>query len=78
VVVPVRSFDEARLRGFLARLGQLEADQVLTPVITLDRLREFLDDGQRALVEQVIGCGRATTGWTRPMQGTSSRYRPTW
>jgi hypothetical protein len=55
VAVPVSSFDEALLRGFLARLDQLEADRVLTPVITLDRLRESIDDGQRVLVEQVIG-----------------------
>jgi hypothetical protein len=55
VAVPVRSFDEALLRGFLTRLDQLEADRVLTPVISLDRLRESIDDGQRVLVEQVIG-----------------------
>lgn len=55
MAVPARSFDEALLRGFLARLDQLEAERVLTPVITLDRLREFLDDGQRVLVKQVIG-----------------------
>jgi hypothetical protein len=55
VAVTLRSFDEVLLRGFLARLDQLEADQVLTPVITLDRLREFLDDTQRVVVEQVIG-----------------------
>lgn len=55
MAVPVRSFDEALLRGFLARLDQLKAAQVLTPVITLDRLRESLDDGQRVLVGQVIG-----------------------
>ena len=78
MAVPVRSFDEALLRGSLARLDQLEAVQVLTPVITLDRLREFIDDDQRVLFGQVIGLRPGDYGWTRPTQGTSSRYRPTW
>lgn len=69
MAVPARSFDEALLRGFLARLDQLEADQVLTPVITLDRLREFLDDGQRALVEQVIALRPGDYGVDTPYAG---------
>jgi hypothetical protein len=69
VAVPVRSFDEALLRGFLARLDQLEADRVLTPVITLDRLRELLDDRQRVLVEQVIGLRPGDYGVDTPYAG---------
>jgi hypothetical protein len=69
VAVPVRSFDETLLREFLARLDQLSADQVLTPVITLDRLRENLDDGQRTLVEQVIGLRPGDYGVDTPYAG---------
>lgn len=65
----MQSFDEALLRGFLARLDQLEADRVLTPVITLDRLLEFLDDGQRVLVEQVIGLRPSDYGVDTPYAG---------
>jgi LAS superfamily LD-carboxypeptidase LdcB len=69
VTIPVRSFDEALLRGFLARLDQLETDRVLTPIITVDRLREFLDDGQRMLVEQVIGLRPSDYGVDTPYAG---------
>ena len=66
---PGAIFDEALLRGFLARLDQLEADRVLSPVITLDRLREFLDDGQRILVEQVLGLRPGDYGVDTPYAG---------
>lgn len=69
MAVPVRSFDEELLRGLLARLDQLEAAGVLTPVITLDRLREFLSDGQRVLVEQVINLRPGDYGVTAPYAG---------
>ncbi len=69
MAVPVRSFDEALLSRFLARLDQLEADRVLTPVITLDRLREFLDDGQRDLVEQIIRLRPGDYGVETPYAG---------
>jgi hypothetical protein len=65
----VRSFEEALLHGFLVRLDQLEADRVLTPVITLDWLREFLDDGQRVIVEQVIGLRPSDYGVDTPYAG---------
>lgn len=69
MAVPVRSFDQVLLSRLLARLDQLEADRVLTPVITLDRLREFLDDEQRALVEQVIGLRPTDYGVNPPYAG---------
>jgi LAS superfamily LD-carboxypeptidase LdcB len=69
VAVPVRSFDEALLRGFLARLEQLAADRVLTPIVTLDRLRESLDDDQRVLVEQIIGLRPSDYGVHTPYAG---------
>jgi LAS superfamily LD-carboxypeptidase LdcB len=69
VGVPARSFDEELLRGLLARLDQLEAAGILTPVITLDRLREFLSDGQRVLVEQVISLRPGDYGVTAPYAG---------
>lgn len=69
VAVSVRSFDEASLRRLLARLDQLEADRVLTPVITLDRLREFLDGGQRVIVEQILGLRPSDYGVDTPYAG---------
>jgi D-alanyl-D-alanine carboxypeptidase len=65
----MRSFNEDLLRGLLARLDQLEADGVLTPVITLGRLRELLDGRQWGLVEQVIGLRPADYGVTAPYAG---------
>lgn len=65
----MRSFDEELLRGLLARLDQLEAAGALTPVITLDRLRELLTDQQRALVEQVIDLHPGDYGVTAPYAG---------
>ena len=42
---------------------------MLTPVITLDRLRELLTDGQRALAEQVISLRPGDYGVTAPYAG---------
>ena len=66
---PVRSFDESVLRTFLATLDRLEVDRILTPVITLDRLRAVLDVGQRALVDQVIGLKPEDYGVATPYAG---------
>jgi len=63
------SLDEELLHELLGRLDQLEADGVLTPVITLDRLREFLSGGQCVLVEQVIGLRPGDYGVSTPYAG---------
>jgi LAS superfamily LD-carboxypeptidase LdcB len=69
VTGPVRSFDESVLKTFLATLNRLEADRILTPVITLGHLQAILDVGQRALVDQIIGLNPEDYGVATPYAG---------
>jgi D-alanyl-D-alanine carboxypeptidase len=63
------SFDEAVLRTFPATLDSLDEQGVLTPVLTLDRLRSFLSAGQQAVVDQVMHLRPQDYGVKTPYAG---------
>jgi LAS superfamily LD-carboxypeptidase LdcB len=65
----VTSFDEPTLRSLSATFDQLAEQGVLTPVITLDRLRTSLSASQRAVVDQVIGLRPQDYGVSTPYAG---------
>ena len=66
---PIASFDGPALRTFLARLGALSEEGILTPVVTLDELGSLLTAGQRAMVDQIISLKPQDYGVSTPYAG---------
>jgi hypothetical protein len=66
---PVASFDESILGTFPATFRALEEQGILTPVVTLDRLRASLSPGQLAIADQVIDLRPQDYGVNTPYAG---------
>lgn len=66
---PVAAFDEATLKTFPATFESLAGQGLLTPVITLERLRALLSAHQWALADQVIGLKPRDYGVGTPYAG---------
>jgi hypothetical protein len=69
VSAPIASFDESALKTCLATFKSLEDQGILTPTVTLDRLRAWLSPAQQALVEQVINLKPRDYGVGTPYAG---------
>lgn len=65
----IASFDDALLNTFPAALEALEERGVLTPIMTLEALLDFLDTGQREIVRQVIDLNPSDYGVRTPYAG---------
>jgi LAS superfamily LD-carboxypeptidase LdcB len=66
---PVTSFDAATLATFPATFERLEAGRVLTPTVTLDRLRASLSAAQRVIVDRVVELEPGDYGVGTPYAG---------
>jgi hypothetical protein len=66
---PVKSFDESTLKTFPATFESLERQGILTPTVTLDRLKAGLSADQRAIVEEVINLKPRDFGVDTPYAG---------
>jgi LAS superfamily LD-carboxypeptidase LdcB len=69
VSVPVAAFDESTLKTFPATFDLLEQQGILTPTVTLDRLRAGLGHDQRAIVDQIIDLDPRDYGVRTPYAG---------
>jgi LAS superfamily LD-carboxypeptidase LdcB len=65
----IRSFDESTLRTFPATFDSLEEQGVLTPTVTLARLRPLLSTGQRAVFDRVMNLKPQDYGVNTPYAG---------
>jgi hypothetical protein len=65
----ITAFDESELSSLLARFDQLEEKGILTPTMTLDRLRSSLSADQRVIVDQIIDLKPADYGVRTPYAG---------
>ena len=63
------SFNEVVLKTFPATFESLEEQGVLTPVVTVDRLRSSLSAGQQAIVDQVMSLRPQDYGVMTPYAG---------
>lgn len=66
---PIESFDESILKTFPVTFESLEEQGVLTPTVTLARLRALLSTGQRAIVEQIMNLKPQDYGVNTPYAG---------
>jgi LAS superfamily LD-carboxypeptidase LdcB len=66
---PITSFDESTLATFSATFESLEEQGILTPTVTLDRLRTLLSAAQRAVVDQIIDLDPRDYGVSAPYAG---------
>jgi LAS superfamily LD-carboxypeptidase LdcB len=65
----IASFDESALRTFSATFTSLEEQGLLTPIVTLDRLRALLTADQQAIVDQIINLKPQDYGVRTPYAG---------
>jgi LAS superfamily LD-carboxypeptidase LdcB len=65
----VASFDDSVLRTFPALFESLDEQDVLSPVMTLDRLMPFLNAGQQSVVSQVMDLRPEDYGVHTPYAG---------
>jgi hypothetical protein len=66
---PIASFDESILKTFPVTFRSLEDQGILTPTVTLDRLRDLLSTGQQAIVDQIINLKPQDYGVKTPYAG---------
>jgi len=66
---PIASFDESALATFPATFESLEEQGILTPTVTLDRLRAGLSGEQRAIVDQIRDLDPGDYGVSTPYAG---------
>jgi LAS superfamily LD-carboxypeptidase LdcB len=66
---PITSFDESTLATFPATFEMLEEQGILTPTVTLDRLRASLSAVQQAIVDQIIDLDPQDYGVNTPYAG---------
>lgn len=66
---PITAFDESTLATFSATFELLEEQGILTPTVTLDRLRTLLSAAQRAVVDQIIDLDPRDYGVSTPYAG---------
>jgi LAS superfamily LD-carboxypeptidase LdcB len=66
---PIKSFDESTLKTFPATFESLEQQGLLTPTVTLDRLRALLSADQQAIVDQIINLKPQDYGVETPYAG---------
>jgi hypothetical protein len=52
---PIESFDESILKTFHVTFESLDEQGILTPIITLARLKALLSTGQQSVVDQIMG-----------------------
>jgi LAS superfamily LD-carboxypeptidase LdcB len=69
VSVPIAAFDESALNTFPATFESLEGQGILTPTVTLDRLRAGLSGEQRAIVDQISDLDPRDYGVSTPYAG---------
>ncbi len=66
---PVESFEESVLRTFPETFEALEAQGILIPTVTLDRLKALLSTGQQAIVDQIMNLRPQDYGVNTPYAG---------
>lgn len=66
---PITSFDESTLAAFPATFELLEEQGILTPTVTLDRLRTLLSADQQAIVDQIVDLDPRDYGVNTPYAG---------
>jgi LAS superfamily LD-carboxypeptidase LdcB len=66
---PLRSFDESTLQTFPAAFESLERQGILTPTVTLDRLKSSLNTDQQVIVDQIINLKPGDYGVDTPYAG---------
>jgi LAS superfamily LD-carboxypeptidase LdcB len=69
VTEPLASFDAATLSTFPATFESLEEQGILTPTVTLGRLRDSLTAAQRAIADQIIDLEPRDYGVSTPYAG---------
>jgi hypothetical protein len=66
---PTKSFDESTLKNFPATFESLEQQGILTPTVTLDRLRAKLSADQQVIIDQIINLNPRDFGVDTPYAG---------
>jgi hypothetical protein len=66
---PTTSFEDSTLATFPATLELLDAQGLLTPTVTLDRLGPFLSPAQRSVVDQIMNLDPRDYGVHTPYAG---------